>query len=214
MDTWFNNLGMNAKKRARSKQYNLLLFFFLFLIGVFYISLFSYLYAESKNFLTRRQMQESVEWAESRSISIPLSLSFRTDSPWTHALSRGWNAPEQWGVWSRSSTAQIVLPRLAGGKSKAICFTFDIGAIVSSDQEQWPIRILIDNRHFVTKEYYKGAGPHEIQGMSIVDHGPITITFTGPTPRSPFSINGSRDRRLLSISLFKVQLSKSCALHN
>lgn len=201
---------MNKNQRPHGSIRQIVLFAALFAIGCIYIALFTYLYANSRNFLVQRKADAAIAWAASRHLQVPQTLVFNTNSPWTAALAVGWNQPEAWGVWSQAETASLVLPAPIGASARTLCFHFYLGALTSSTTHTWPLKILINGRIVSISGHHSGPGPHEINATASIGDGPMTIEFTGPRARSPRSINGGPDSRLLSLSLFKIDISNSC----
>lgn len=201
----------NHTKQEPSSQHQTILFCALFIIGCLYILVFYFFYSNSINFIQSRQAKAAMKWAQSNQLTLPAVIKFTNHSPWVQGLGSDWNAPEDWGVWSKTATAKLVLPSIADPALHSVCLTFWLGAITSATRKQWPLKIAIDGRQFQTSNSYFGYGPHKIEGQASIDEGLLHISLTGPAPVSPHALNGSPDHRLLSLALTKILITSHCA---
>lgn len=116
---------------------------------------------------------------------------------------RGWNAPDSWGCWSKSSKAEIALLDLPPGAycAYAVVTTHDKCGVLSlevtgPDEEIWCGRAYSDRRTLISMQF-------EVK----IDAGePAMLRFASGEPKDFKDVDDSADTRTLGFALIELKI--------
>lgn len=186
------------------------LFALLFAIGSVYLASLAWFLAKGRNFIDAEKTAAATRFAQSTALVLPADLTFGKQSRWSQTLTVGWNRPENWGVWSDSATAELVLPAIANAPVTPVCFRVRIGTYYKI--RHWSMTIDVNGRALAPTRQFSGQGPVDIEGAVPVATGSlIHLQLAGPEPKIPMLVTRhGRDPRSLGYSLLGITITPRC----
>ena len=193
---------------ARQRSY---LFLVLLLTGLCYIVAFVLFVVKSNNFLERPRLEVVVSQADGKKLIFPYHDAFATGRQSLSLLGPGWHPAEDWGVWSASSRAWLIvpLPEKFTGRLK-----FELQATAFLHEERHPtqtIRVRCGRAEVAGIEF----SAHEpskridffVDPASCRKRGTFALEFDIANPVSPASLGLGPDGRPLGIALQSITIT-------
>ena len=130
----------------------------------------------------------------------------QTGSPLFDGLAlSGWGDPENWGVWSISKKAEILVPQF-DKTLYPLNLNLEFGVFIVPEHPSQRVRILLDGEEVynsvVTEEGYPVSLSVEIKETN------RSLTIEAPDAVSPISLGVSRDPRQLGVSISRLYFSR------
>lgn len=209
LGTWDRYRRMNAVPTPERSARTVILFVILFAIGSIYLASLAYFLMHGTNFINKEKITAAILFSKSQTLTLPATLNFTKQSKWSRSLAIGWNFPENWGVWSSSSYATIILPAIQN-EQRSICVAARVGTM--SETQHWPMTVTVNGHVLEHRQQFSGTGPFVIRGIVPASARKlIYLTFAGPNPKIPNVVSQhTTDARSLGFSLFQISIASQC----
>ena len=122
----------------------------------------------------------------------------------------GWPAPEQWGTWSTSDTA-LVLLALSSPPQNDLELLIDGYAFLVAKHPSQEIDILVNEHPVATLKYdqQSNVGVRVVKiskALALAKNGQLLIKFNFKNPKSPAELGFSTDSRRLGLCIVSLEL--------
>lgn len=129
-------------------------------------------------------------------------LKFTKYQPGIHYLHSGWQDPEEWGAWSSSHNAKILLPLTANKPNIA---KFKLRALVNDILTYQTIEVWVNGQFIKSQNVNKALDNELVIEIPKVDTS-LEVEFKLPKATKPKDLGINNDERLLAIGLESIEL--------
>ena len=147
-------------------------------------------------------------WAQMEPVSPGEKLSFGSSAKGVHYLQAGWSNPEDWGTWSDSRSATILLPTSPAQVDSVV---MDFAAAVSPSHPVQRVDILVNGSQAFSGSISERSGTLEFkipEAAKSDSFKGITMEFRLPDAASPKEMGIGNDERILALGLRTITLTE------
>ena len=135
-------------------------------------------------------------------------LGFGSSAKGVNYLQAGWSDPEDWGTWSASRSATILLP---ASPAQVDSVVIDFAAAVSPSHPVQRVEIVVNGSQAFSDSIRDGSGTLEFkipEAAKSDSFKGITMEFRLPDAASPKEMGAGEDTRTLALGLRTIALSE------